>query len=188
MKLILKNKDIKAYLLVVLYLSLWPVMFFSLKIFGVIFTYSGSVPIGFYQIINNDKPIQAGDIISFCLSDTIAKFGISHGYLSHGSCVSGSEPLIKEVVAIPGDQVIVSRDHIKVIHNNTIRTYFSPTDIKDKHHLSVKRFIKSGSYVATGYWVYGFGNPTYSWDSRYYGEMVDANVTHRLLPLLVWHH
>ena len=172
----------------VLYFLIFPVVFVLLKISGIIFSYTGSVPIGFYRIVSDAQSIQPGDIISFCLPNKIAQIGLSRGYLTKGQCKNGSEPLMKEVIAVPGDQVIVFSDRLEVIHKPNTTDYMAISNVIDKNKLLVQRFINNGKYIATGYWVYGFGSPRYSWDSRYYGEIPKNNVTHKLVPLFVLHY
>ena len=157
-----------------------------LKILGIIFSYTGSVPIGFYRIVADRHQIQLGNIISFCLPNKIAQVGVSRGYLNKGQCKNGSEPLMKEVIAVPSDHIVLTNDQIIVTHKHMTTVYFAPTDIKDKHHLLVKRFIVNGNYRTAGYWVYGFGSPRYSWDSRYYGAIRKSDVMHILMPLWLW--
>ena len=160
-----------------------PVIFVLLKISGIIFSYTGSVPIGFYRIVSDAQSIQPGDIISFCLPDKIVQVGMSRGYLNKGRCKNGGEPLMKEVIAVPGDQVMVSEDRLEVVHEYNTTDYMAISHVIDKNKLLVQRFIKNGKYIATGYWVYGFGSPRYSWDSRYYGEIPKDDITHQLVAL-----
>ena len=171
---------------VVLYVMILPIIFVLLKISDIIFSYTGSVPIGFYRIISSARLIQPGDIVSFCLPDKIAQIGLSRGYLTKGQCKNGSEPLMKEVIAVPGDQVMVSDDQLEIVHASNTTNYMAISNVIDKNKLPVMRFIRKGKYIATGYWVYGFGSPRYSWDSRYYGEIPKDNVTHRLVALWLW--
>ena len=149
---------------------------------GIIFTDTGSVPVGFYRIVPLGT-IQRGDFIAFCLPDSMARLGLRRGYLKTGFCAGGSDALIKQVIAIPGDHLEVSDEAIRVFHQGFSWFYGAPTRIFDHQHLPVHRFIVSGTVIARGYWVYGAGNPVYSWDSRYYGEISRANIQHRLVPL-----
>lgn len=150
---------------------------------GIIFTYTGSLPIGFYRIVANSGPVHRGNIVSFCLPGKVAEMGRQRGYLRRGFCANGSEALIKRVIAVPGDTVILA-DHFIVVNGVRINmAYPASTEVIDKAHLPVYRFIQKGTYQAKGYWVYGFGDPLYSWDSRYYGGVPTGNITHRLVPL-----
>lgn len=182
MKRRLKKPDKKTLLILSGSLSLIPILIIVFWAFGIIFTYTGSIPVGFYRIVPTNQ-IQRGEYVSFCLPDNIAHMGLERGYIRKGSCANGSEELIKEVIAIPGDHVEVSNNAIRVNQQTLPLYYFAPTTVIDKDHLPVHRFIKYGTYIAKGYWVYGYGNPRYSWDSRYYGGIPKANIKHRLVPI-----
>lgn len=162
MKSWFKRPDKRTWAILVASLSVVPIVIVVLWTCGIIFTYSGSVPVGFYRIVANSGPIQRGDIISFCLPDKVAEMGLKRGYLHHGVCANGSEELIKQVVAVPGDTVTLAHHQITV--NGVNMDYFAPTHVTDKDHLPVYRFIQNGTYHAKGYWAYGFGDPRCSWD------------------------
>ncbi|MBN1684465.1 MAG: conjugative transfer signal peptidase TraF [Gammaproteobacteria bacterium] len=160
-----------------------PICFAVFKIFGIVFTYSGSVPIGFYRKLSREI-IHHGEYIAFCLPTGIATMGLSRRYIRSGICPSGSEVLIKKVIAVPGDQVIIDNHDIRVTSHHITWHYPAPTHIFDKNHLLVHRFIQDGTYITKGYWVYGDGNIYYAWDSRYYGAIPKRNIRGRLKPLL----
>lgn len=183
MKRWFKRPNKRTVIILMASLSVIPLAMLLFWIFGIIFTYTGSIPVGFYRIVANSGPIQRGDIISFCLPDKVAEMGLKRGYLHHGTCANGSEELIKQVVAVPGDTVALSQNQMTVNGVTMGMEYFAPTHVMDKDHLPVYRFIQDGTYIANGYWVYGYGNPRYSWDSRYYGGIPKANIKHRLVPL-----
>lgn len=166
-----------------------PSLLIAFHTFGIVFTYTGSVPIGFYRIKPITELLKQGEYISFCLPDDIANIGMKQYYLKPGDCKNGSEQLIKQIIAVPGDNVWLMDNKIIVTDFNSKlkkASYFAPIQLEDKSHLPVKRFISNGNYTATGYWVYGFASPLYSWDSRYYGEIPRKNIKHRLVPLWVF--
>lgn len=182
MRISFKIPDKKTLLILSGSLLLIPILVIVFWISGIIFTYTGSIPVGFYRMVPMGS-IQRGDYISFCLPDKIANLGLERAYINPGSCANGSEELLKEVIAVAGDRVEVSDSAIRVNYQNLALSYFAPTAVVDKDHLPVHRFIKNGTCIAKGYWVYGYGNPRYSWDSRYYGEIPRTNIKHRLIPL-----
>lgn len=178
-----KKPSKKKLIGILIAIGILPLCYLMLKLFGIVFTYTGSLPTGFYyqQSLNQDK-IHVGQIVSFCLPPNIAKYGYDRGYIGKGNCQGGYSSLMKEVVAVPGNRVVVTNN--KLIINN--QNYYAPTEFKDSHHLSVKRFVKNGDYTATGYWFYGYGSPNYSWDSRYYGQVPKDNILHVYQPLLTF--
>ena len=153
--------------------------------FGLMFNSTSSIPLGLYQITHTDRAIQPGDIISFCLPAKVAKYAFAHNYLASGDCDGRYQQLAKKVIAVPGDTVVLSDDVITAQHqNNLILEYSTPILHEDAHHHRIKKFIKNGTYIAKGYWVYGDNNVKYSFDSRYYGEVSLSLLQHRLTPLL----
>ena len=121
--------------------------------------------------------------MSFYLPEEIIKIGLKCGYIKSNRYTNRSEKLIKVVIAVPGDRVTVNEDNIQVNHHSIFFDYFAPIITSDKNNLPVHRFIRKGTYVAKGYWVYGYGNPQYSWDSRYYGEISGEKIKNRLISL-----
>jgi conjugative transfer signal peptidase TraF len=174
----------------ILILLILPAFYLVMKYTGIIFNDTSSVPIGFYHIIKSSSKIEQGDIIAFCLPDNIAKMGLSRGYIKHSNnCANGSEKLIKKIIAVPGDIVQVTNQKITVINLSGVNIYPTPVKLIDKDKLPVKKYIKNGIYrnIQT-YWVHGYGNPQYSWDSRYYGGIPKSNITDRLKPLWTFSH
>ncbi len=177
-----KKPTTKKLLWISIAISILPIFYLIMNLCGIVFTYTGSLPTGFYYQKNFNNKIQIGQIVSFCLPQNIAKYGYDRGYIGEGNCQGGYAALMKEVVAIPGDDIVINDNDIIVNH----KVYYAPVGFHDSHGLTVKRFVNNGSYKATGYWFYGFGSPTYSWDSRYYGEVPQANILHEYKPLLVF--
>jgi len=67
--------------------------------------------------INENGGIGKGDIVSVCLKEPYKKIALERNYLEKGSKCSGADPLIKEVIAAPGDNVILTDEYIKVNQN-----------------------------------------------------------------------
>ena len=117
-------------------LSIIPLLAVMLWSLGIVFTYTCSMPTGFYRIVDNYKSVRRGSIISFCIPDKIAVMGIDRGYIKHGACQNGSEELIKQVIAIPGDMVTVTRNSI-VVNGSDAMHYDTPLIPRDKMSLPV---------------------------------------------------
>lgn len=149
------------------------------KIFNIHLNYTESMPIGFYQKIHVAK-IKDGDLTAVCLPDAIAIVGLKNHYLARGSCTNGSTPVLKKIIAVPGDNVLLTNQFIRV--NKII--YYAPSQKKDPEKHWVKKFINNGEYKHIhSYWLYGSNDPTYSWDSRYYGGVKRANIIGTYKPL-----
>jgi len=158
--------NIKPLACIAFVLSSLFLIFFFLQTHHIKFNYTSSMPIGFYQRIPT-KTIHRGDYVSVCLPDVIVQEGLHRGYLARGSCKSGVAPVLKQVIALPGDIVELSNHSIRVNHH----TYFAPRIKYDHQHQLINYFVKPGIYHTKKYWLYGSNNPTYSWDSRYFGGM-----------------
>ena len=65
-----------------------------------------SVPVGIWRVLPLPAKIERGQIVSLC-PPPIATFieARARGYLSHGRCPGGLEPMLKPVAAIAGDAV-----------------------------------------------------------------------------------
>ncbi len=129
---------------------------------------TSSMPIGIYQRQATNS-IHRGDIVALCLPKETALLGLKRGYLRKGSCPSGAIPVLKEVIAVPGDNVMVTKGDIIV----NGKPYWAPIQIRDRMgRTMVTKVVLNQSQQARGYWLYGMNNPIYSWDSRYYGEVL----------------
>lgn len=178
------KKRLVIILLIIILCILAPTAIF--KLFGLRFNYTPSIPIGIYKITPDTSKIQPGDIVSFCLPNDIAKYAIKQNYITKGTCKNGSEGLIKEVIAIPGNTVIVKNNKIRIYSQGLIEDYQTPSNVKDYKGIAPKHFIKTGKYIAKGYWMYGYGDIKYSFDSRYFGEIPKESITHKLKSLITF--
>lgn len=67
---------------------------------------TASLPRGLYLLCPGTPG--RGDFAAFCLSGEFAALAGERGYVLAGSCASGLRPLLKRVVALPGDVVDAS--------------------------------------------------------------------------------
>lgn len=154
-------------------------MFF---IFHIRFNYTESMPIGFYQQVITTH-INRGDLVSICLPDQLAKLALQSGYLRVGNCPSGVVPMLKQVIAVPGDTISLNNYSVTV---NQIR-YVAPFNVIDHNNRPIQKFITNGTYqLSHSYWVYGTHDHIKSWDSRYYGAVSRAAITGIYKPLLTF--
>jgi conjugative transfer signal peptidase TraF len=103
---------------------------------------------GIYLKLNIIKNIRKGDIVLFCLSEKYQQAGLTHHYLEKGKLCNGTDPLIKEVIAVPGDQVTLLTDAIVV---NGLRLAY-----KTRHHDSRQLPLVTyprGQYTVDAFWV-----------------------------------
>lgn len=140
------------------------------------------MPIGLYKVADPQN-LQKGDVVVACLPQTIGDEGLKRKYLNPGHCPGGYSPIIKELIAIPGDNVILTPQSILV----NGQTYIAPLhteDLKGQPLTSIPR----GEYFNTqNFWLYGAGNPADSWDSRYWGGVSKADIIKQAHPILTVH-
>lgn len=79
---------------------------------GLIINITGSMPRGIYWRETGD--IHRSDLVAFCLNKKTQQFALERNYLIHGTRCQFSEPLIKKVIAVPGDNVFLSSQSIIV--------------------------------------------------------------------------
>ena len=147
-------------------------------IFHMRFNVTPSMPIGFYYQVANSGKLQRGQTVEVCLPKVIGEEGLQRGYLNKGYCEGGFEPVIKELIATPGDAVQITQEGISV---NQIFYYapFIQLDMNGKPMSSYPiKVIKSTNQ----YWLYGANDPEYSWDSRFYGGVNRENIQAVIRP------
>ena len=132
-------------------------------------TSASAIPVGFY-LRTAPRPGR-GQLVEVCLPPSVAKFGIERGYIGHSwRCADGSEAVGKVILGMPGD--VVDIDPATVLKADTGGR---PLD----HFRFGKYQLKPGEI-----WLYGSARN--SWDSKYYGGVLLANVRANLSPLLTW--
>ena len=72
-----------------------------------------SLPRGIY-LEAGGQPTR-GDFVSFCLAGPWAQLAKERGYLAPGACDSGLRPLLKQVAALPGDDVFMTSQGIVTV-------------------------------------------------------------------------
>lgn len=153
---------------------------------GLIINITPSMPRGIY-IKNYHSNITRKTLALICLHEPYQSLGLQRGYLMHGQSCHGNNassdaaPLLKSVLALPGDDVILQNDYIAV--NGARYSY------RTAQHDSAGRALASyprGSYPHTiGYWLIGT-HAANSWDSRYWGPITPTQVIAQLKPLWLW--
>jgi conjugative transfer signal peptidase TraF len=125
---------------------------------------SPSLPIGLY-ITSADK---RANLVEFCPPVPFAAMAIARGYRSAGACPDGATPLLKPVVAVPGDVVELSNSGVAVNGNLLSNTAPLCADSKGRAltHWPFGRYtVPSGTvWVASSY-------SSRSFDSRYFGPI-----------------
>ncbi len=162
-----------AVLVVIMLLAL-------MGIFHMRFNVTPSMPIGFYYQVSHPGILKRGQTVEVCLPKIIGEQGLQRGYLNKGSCAGGFEPVIKELIAIPGDEIKINHEGI-FVNKIFYRAPFIQLDMNGQPMSSYPiKSIKSTNQ----YWLYGANDPEYSWDSRFYGGINRENIQGVIRPFL----
>lgn len=130
------------------------------------------MPLGLYKLASPTAPFRPGDVVEFCPSNWVSPDVFR--FYPRGRCASGGEPMLKEIVAVPGDVVEVTDSGV-LINGLPLRDS-QPLAKPDLPRLRGLFELKS-----TEVWVFGSGSSPelakYSFDSRYFGPVPVLNVT-----------
>jgi conjugative transfer signal peptidase TraF len=140
-----------------------------------------SMPVGLYR--KEPLRLARGAWTVFCLPGDKARLGRDRAYLRRGSCPDGSQELVKEIAAIPGDSVVLARAGFmvngRVIPGSALRA----ADRSGRplpHPPFGQRAVPRGEL-----WVLGLDHCA-SWDSRYFGAVPLDHVRAAAIPLLTF--
>jgi conjugative transfer signal peptidase TraF len=139
---------------------------------------SPSLPVGLYLVDSGPR----ANLAEFCPSQPYAALANSRGYRDAGRCPDGGTPLLKPVVALEGDEVVVTAQGVLV---NGTRLPNSAPRTRDTGGRPLTPWPFGTHRVQPGtLWVVS----TYearSFDSRYFGPIRESQVLDYLRPLLV---
>jgi conjugative transfer signal peptidase TraF len=136
--------------------------------------------LGVYSI-QRSADIARNDLVAVCLPEPVAALGHARGYLSAGSCSSGTIPVLKQVIAVAGDVVDLQRDFLAV---NGRVVDDSPRHSTDKVGRPLEPLACGHRLVGDGdVWVLGIRRER-SWDSRYFGPVPVASIVAIARPLM----
>jgi conjugative transfer signal peptidase TraF len=142
---------------------------------------SYSLPMGVY-VRTADR---SATLVEFCPEGRFAEESSTRGYRTRGVCPDGAVPLLKPVVATPGDTVEMSGRGIAV--NGRLLPHTAPV-ARDRLGRSLQAWPSGQYLVADGtVWVASSYNRG-SYDSRYMGPISIRLVRSRLKPLWTFEH
>ncbi|MBN9661633.1 MAG: conjugative transfer signal peptidase TraF [Acidobacteria bacterium] len=144
---------------------------------GIRINTSYSLPLGLYATTNDRE----AELIEFCPAEPFASESASRSYRTRGfACPDGAVPLLKPIVARPGDLVIVSTEGLVVNGHLLPKTYPVAFDASGR---PLKAW-PPGMYGVREdtVWVASTYNAG-SYDSRYMGPIQTSQIRRRLRPL-----
>lgn len=137
-----------------------------------------SMPKGIY--LKQYGNIKRNDIVLVCLDSKSERLGLSRHYILPGMACGKSSPLVKEVLAIPEDNVSFNSRGLAI--NSSF--YLLSITSYDSENRKLPIF-PYGQYHTAGYWLIGT-HASNSWDSRYWGPVKREQIISKLLPLFTW--
>lgn len=151
----------------------------AMAVAGIRINTSYSLPLGLY-IATSDP---TANLIEFCPVGVYAVESGVRGYRTRGTaCPDGAVPLLKPIVALPGDEVAVTADGITVNGRRLPKTAALSRDAAGR---SLTRWPNGVYDVRPGsVWVASTYNRG-SYDSRYMGPIPVSQIRARLRPLWV---
>jgi conjugative transfer signal peptidase TraF len=138
-----------------------------------------SLPLGLYWL--EDSTPGKGSLVLFCPPDQQA-FGEAkdRGYLAAGLCDSGTQPLMKRIAAIEGDQVMIAAQGTVVNGKSLLNSAQVQADPEGR---PLPNFKDEFTVVAGQVLLMSEYSPL-SFDSRYFGPVDEGNLLGVLEP--VW--
>lgn len=138
---------------------------------------SASLPIGLYRTTLDT----AANLVEFCPSGPDAILSANRAYRAKGNCSDGAEPLMKPIVAVPGDLVEVSPQGVAVNGRPLPNSAPHSFDTKNRAlpHWPFGTYCVSRGTV----WVISSFNSR-SFDSRYFGPIPVTCIRSYLRPFL----
>lgn len=144
---------------------------------GVRLNSTGSLPLGLYRVSTAPE----ADLVEFCPPEPFSGFSVVRQYRNPGNCPDGDSPLLKPVVARPGDVVVLSYSGLLIngilLRNTAPRSQDSKGRTLPHYPFGTYRVDAGTIWVASSYHPLSF-------DSRYFGPIPKSIVRHRLKPLL----
>lgn len=124
-----------------------------------------SEPLGLWRIDPLRRPVAVGDLVFVCPPPTVPFVEArDRGYLRSGLCAGGFAPLIKTVMALPGQRVAVG-ENVAVDGTPIPASGVRPTDGEGR---SIRPF--SGGVVPPDH-LFLHSSFASSYDSRYFGPI-----------------
>lgn len=153
-------------------------MFTTFYGFGFRLNLTPSYPLGLWRIVPLNRPVATGDLVFICPPENAAfSQALERGYVRRGLCSGWLSPLIKTVVALPGEHVAIDAGVTidgSVLAHSDIRS----TDAEGRALSSW-----SGGIVPTGH-LFLHSIFAGSYDSRYFGPISAAGVLGLARPIL----
>jgi conjugative transfer signal peptidase TraF len=149
-------------------------------------TSDSAAPTGLYWMTRGTP--RRGDLVEACLPDRAANFAFARRYLAGSlACPNGVEPVVKRLLAMPGDSVLLEPAMVVVMQPaGDLSIYAAPAiQRKDSRGRALPHVSFGGHLVEPGQvWLFAFNDPR-AWDSRYFGPVPADAMRGVLTPLVL---
>jgi conjugative transfer signal peptidase TraF len=148
---------------------------------GVVINTTASLPLGLYRAI--DAPVARGAFVKFCPPQSaVFDEAARRGYLHAGFCPGGYGPLLKRVLAVPGDRVQVAGDGVRI--DGRLVPLSAPM-WADGSGRPMPRYAQDRVLAASELMLMSDVSPV-SFDARYFGPVDRDQVQAVIDPLFTW--
>lgn len=134
-------------------------------------------PVGFYQLLGTPFPLHDGELVEVEIPGPQDHPAVAEGLKYHW--FPKSEPWIKNVVALPGQTVVLKRQGVRVdgrlLPNSHVDRWTPGHHHRIMHYPFGTYHLKQGQV-----WLYAPGN--YAFDSSYYGPVSENNILGKVRP------
>lgn len=153
------------------------VVIFGLFSFALHIVTSDSVPPGIYA--RTWEEVTRGALIAVCLPEDISRIGFERGYLD-GRCWGGGGAVVKYVAGMPGDEIDVRSNGIRINGEYVENSAILETDFAG-HELAHMPFaVKT---LGADEFLLLSTHHKRSWDGRYFGPVNKGHIRGTVAPL-----
>ena len=145
------------------------------------FNVTSSMAVGVYRLVPSPKNgVRRGMLVAACAPPDAAELGRRRAYLGSGLCASGTELLLKVVVAAAGDEIALSGAGVSV--NGCLLPNSRPLS----HDAAGRRLWSwpHKQFLLTQRQLWLYADNVRSWDSRYWGPVPVADILAKVVPVL----
>ncbi|MGB3389038.1 MAG: conjugative transfer signal peptidase TraF [Pseudaminobacter sp.] len=145
---------------------------------GIRLNLTPSYPLGLWRIEALARPVVVSDLVFVCPPETAAfALGLERGYVRRGLCPGWLSPLIKTVVALPGQHIEID-DAVMIDGRKLPQSVVRTVDAEDRALPS-----HPGGTVPTDH-LFLHSSFAGSYDSRYFGPIPASGVLGLARPIL----
>ena len=163
-------------------IGLLVVLVLAFHLAGIRYNVSESYPSGLYRVDKGRFP-KVGELTLFCLPENqYTELAKERFYLKEGFCSSGTLPMTKRLVGIPGDVILKTKTGISV--NGQLEIENTKSLTTDSFGRSLPLYL--GGELSQGMYFLISEHSPKSWDSRYFGPVNGNHIIGAITPFLIW--